>query len=102
MTEAVQDQEKDLSWEVFCRKRAAMWEPHIKAGILTVKLREKKRHTFPLVRVIHPICGELLIHANSNCDAINKAAEIWDVDIMTIINTARVLRYEENGKEVSR
>jgi len=90
------EEAREYTWDDLCKERAAMWEPHIKAGERTIKQREKMRHTFPLVRVTHPLCGELLVHAGSNCDAIQEAAKAWKVDVMNIITTAEVWRYYEN------
>ena len=52
--------------------------------------KEARRHTFPLARVVHPAHGELIVRAESKCDAVNVAARRWGVPFVSISRETEV------------
>lgn len=66
---------------------------------LARRRKEARRPSFPLVRVIHPDHGTLLLHAESKCDAIHTAARVWKVPFLAISRETAVWAHQPNTKE---
>lgn len=63
--------------------------------------KEARRHTFPLVRVIHPVFGTLELRAESKCDAVSAAARLWGVPFISISRETEVWAWEGGERDLN-
>ena len=84
--------QENEAWRALCRRRRELWTDHARLGQATRKRREARRHTFPLMRAVHPDFGETVVRAESKADAVIQAAKAWGTDFETISREAEVWR----------
>lgn len=82
--------------EEWVRARAEVWQRHHQVGQLTRIRREARRASFPVVRVTCPGRDAVLVHAESNYDALTQAAKAWGA-AWEEIRGAEVWRCETSG-----
>ena len=85
--------EKETKEEVLARLAQRQRERFLsqkRSAALAQKRKEARRHTFPLARVVHPAHGELIVRAESKCDAVNVAARRWGVPFVSISRETEV------------
>lgn len=96
--------EKETKEEVLARLAQRQRERFLsqkRSAALAQKRKEARRHTFPLARVVHPAHGELIVRAESKCDAVSAAARLWGVPFISISRETEVWAWEGGERDLN-